>query len=220
MDAEVGRVLEVVDRLGLAENTLVVFTSDNGFNTGHHGIWGKGNGTYPQNMYDTSVLVPAIFRQPGRIPAGAVVDDLVSAYDVVPTLLEWLGVAHPEPAGLSGSSFASVLRGTPSSARDHVVVFDEYGPVRMVRTSEWKYVHRYPAGPHELYDLRTDPGETTNLHGRAEHAAVQDGMRARLESWFAEHVETAHDGALLPVTGWGQRAPLSEPAFASGPPQP
>ena len=82
MDAGIGHILETLDELGLAEDTLVVFTSDNGFSCGHHGFWGKGNGTFPLNMYEESVKVPFIARHPGRIPAGVVCDSLVSAYDL------------------------------------------------------------------------------------------------------------------------------------------
>ena len=92
MDAGIGHILETLDELGLAEDTLVVFTSDNGFSCGHHGFWGKGNGTFPLNMYEESVKVPFIARHPGRIPAGVVCDSLVSAYDFMPTLLDYLGL--------------------------------------------------------------------------------------------------------------------------------
>jgi len=83
MDAAIGRVLQEIETQGLTENTLVVFISDNGMNCGHHGIWGKGNGTRPQNMYDTSVKVPCIFSHPKRIRAGQVSDALLSGYDKI-----------------------------------------------------------------------------------------------------------------------------------------
>ncbi|MGN5734636.1 sulfatase-like hydrolase/transferase [Arthrobacter psychrochitiniphilus] len=66
MDAAIGRLMAHLQELGLREDTLVIFSSDNGFNCGHHGVWGKGNGTFPQNMYDSSVKVPAIFNWPGH----------------------------------------------------------------------------------------------------------------------------------------------------------
>ena len=98
MDAAIGRVLDELERSNLAESTLIVFMSDNGMNCGHHGIWGKGNGTRPQNMYDTSVKVPCIIAQPGRIPAGQVSHAMLSGYDVFPTLVDYLGVSHPPAA--------------------------------------------------------------------------------------------------------------------------
>lgn len=209
MDRAVGRVLEQLSSLGLDESTLVVFTSDNGMNCGHHGIWGKGNGTYPQNMYDSSIKVPLIFAQPGRIAAGGRSDVMISGYDMMPTVLEYLGVKWERPAGLPGRSFAGVLDDEGSADElDSVVVYDEYGPVRMIRTRDHKYVHRYPDGPHELYDLRADPGERSNLVDQPACAAERDQLRSRLESWFDTYVEPTRDGRDSPVSGLGQLAKI------------
>ena len=111
MDVGIGHILETLDELGLAEDTLVVFTSDNGFSCGHHGFWGKGNGTFPLNMYEESVKVPFIARHPGRIPAGVVCDSLVSAYDFMPTLLDYLGLKPLDMAKRPGVSFVPALLG-------------------------------------------------------------------------------------------------------------
>src|SRR5688500_7052503 len=162
MDAAIGRVLAALERDGLARSTLVIFMSDNGMNCGHHGIWGKGNGTRPQNMYDTSIKVPCIMAQPGRIPDGRVCDQLLSGYDVVPTLLDHAGLSESRAHKKPGRSFEPILAGRSLPSAREVVVYDEYGPVRMIRTKEWKYVHRYPNGPHELFDLVADPGERIN----------------------------------------------------------
>ncbi|MGW1462997.1 sulfatase-like hydrolase/transferase [Streptomyces sp. NPDC002308] len=242
MDAAIGRVLDRLDALGLTESTLIIFTSDNGFNAGHHGIWGKGNGTFPQNMYDSSVLVPFLIAQPGRIPAGRHSEALLSQYDVLPTLVEHLGLGHHHDPALPGRSFADILAGTdpaptdtgrgngpgagqgsdpgmgadparnhPTEAadRERVVVYDEYGPVRMIRTRDLKYVHRYPHGPHEFYDLAADPGEEHNLVDDPARAAERIDLAARLDAWFARYVDPAQDGARLPVTGSGQRTPVA-----------
>jgi len=209
MDANVGRVMARIDALGLAGNTLVIFTSDNGMNMGHHGIYGKGNGTFPLNMYDTSVKVPMVISRPGHVPAGRTCDAMLSHYDVMPTLLDYLGIEGEAPDGLPGRSFAPLLRGKPLcgrpfDGRDEVVVYDEYGPVRMIRTREWKYVHRYPYGPHELYDLVNDPDERRDLVGEPDRQEVIVEMRRRLEEWFFRYVDPAVDGAREPVTGRGQ----------------
>jgi arylsulfatase A-like enzyme len=205
MDAGVGRVLAYLDESGIRENTLVLFTSDNGMNMGHHGVWGKGNGTFPLNMYDTSVKVPGIVSHPGRVPTGVRVEAMVSHYDVLPTLLEYAGVENTIQEPLPGRSFANLLTDpTGSPARDEVVVYDEYGPVRMIRTAEWKYVHRYPYGPHELYDLARDPEETANLVEEAGQGARVRQMRSRLADWFSIYVDPRRDGARQPVTGFGQ----------------
>lgn len=206
VDRGVGDLLETLRRHELDEHTLVVFTSDNGFNCGHHGFWGKGNGTYPQNMYDESVLVPAIFHQPGRVPGGRVSSDLLSAYDVFCTLLEYVGVPYEPNVKSPGASFAGLLTDDPSwHGADRIVVHDEYGPVRMIRTQEWKYVRRAPGGPDELYDLVDDPGEETNLVADATHADRLARMSTQLDQWYDRYGDPQHDGRDLPVTGWGQR---------------
>jgi arylsulfatase A-like enzyme len=218
MDAAIGRVLAALDQAGLAESTLVLFMSDNGMNCGHHGIWGKGNGTRPQNMYDTSVKVPCIVAQPGRIPAARVDEHLLSGYDVFPTLVDYLGLQHDAKHPQPGRGFRRILDGQGSGGHDEIVVYDEYGPVRMVRTREWKYVHRHPAGPHELFDLRHDPGERRNLVDDPSTRGVVEHLRGRLQSWFNRYVDPQRDGSDRGVTGCGQigrvDAPESRPAFA------
>lgn len=206
MDAGIGRVLAHLDALRLTGSTLVIFMSDNGMNCGHHGIWGKGNGTRPQNMYDTSVKVPCLFSQPGRI-APSVRHDLLSGYDLFPTLLDYLGVADPKAASRPGRSFRGTLEGeAPTAAQNDrdVVVYDEYGPVRMVRTREWKYVHRFPGGPHELYHLAGDPRERIDLIDDPASAPMRDALRGRLDAWFARYVDPPVDGAHAYITGCGQ----------------
>ena len=204
MDTGFGRLLDWLEQRGLRDNTLVIFTSDNGMNMGHHGIYGKGNGTFPQNMYDTSVKVPMLMSLPGRIPPNEVVDELLSHYDLMPTLLEFVGLDMPRDESLPGFSFAPLLRGKAGSSRDEVVVFDEYGPVRMIRTREWKYVHRYPYGPHELYNLQSDSGEKLNRIDDKTCCAVREQLKSRLESWFCRYVDPARDGTHEAVTGNGQ----------------
>jgi len=216
VDRAVARVLHALDAAGVREQTLVVFTSDNGFNCGHHGVWGKGNGTVPQNMYDTSVLVPFIANHPHRIPAGRVSAQMVSGYDFAPTLLDYLGVDYQPPQDAPGRSFAALLRDAPASAdspgqREHVVVFDEYGPARMIRTPAAKYVYRHPNGPHEFYDLSVDPGEEHNLVGDPARRSTVRELHGELSAWFAAHVEHANDGIRLPVSGYGQRNRAREP---------
>ena len=210
LDRGVGKLLDWLESHGLRENTLVIFSSDNGMNMGHHGIWGKGNGTFPMNMYDTSVKVPVLFSQPGTLPHNVKNDDLLSHYDIFPTLLETLGFENPYAARLPGRSFAGLLRGETAWSREEVVVqtpgavYDEYGPVRMIRTREWKYIHRYPYGPHELYDLVNDPGEETNRISDPGVARQVTEMKARLQEWFLRYADPRLDGRHEAVTGKGQ----------------
>ncbi len=218
MDAAIGRVLAAVP-----DDAIVVFASDNGFSCGQHGFWGKGNGTFPLNMYDSSVKVPTIIRGPG-IEQGGVREELVSAYDMAATLMELVGL-DPAPFETGpGRSFASLLpaRGDDDDTRSggddaagHVVVHDEYGPARMIRSQRWKYVHRHPFGPHELYDMVADPGERVNLVEREEHAPRVAELRARLHDWFRRHGDPDADGAALPVFGAGQRGPLADDPLAA-----
>ena len=81
-----------------------------------------------------------------------------------------------------GRSFRPALLGETDDAQDEVVIFDEYGPVRMIRTQEWKYVHRYPYGPHELYDLVNDPDERKNLVDEKSKVSLVKEMRQQLAS--------------------------------------
>ena len=205
MDEQIGRILDKLEQDNLTENTLVIFAGDNGMSMGHHGIWGKGNGTFPFNMYDTAVKVPFLASLPGMIPKGVVNDDLVSAYDVFPTILELTGIANEREQELPGRSFLDLLCGEKRIEQERtVVVYDEYGPVRMIRTKEWKYVHRYPYGPHELYDLVNDPKEEKNLFAEEVYAEKIVEMRGYLEDWFALYVNPDRDGAKEGVTGGGQ----------------
>jgi choline-sulfatase len=203
VDRGVGQILARLDEMGLRENTLVIFSGDNGMNMGHHGIWGKGNGTFPLNMYDTSVKVPFLLSWPGQLPQGVTDTNLLSHYDIRPTLLDLLGIPLGE-TDLPGASFAPLLRGEVFRQRERVVVFDEYGPVRMIRSREWKYVHRYPYGPHELYDLLNDPGEERNLCSGAAYRATAEAFKGELDAWFLRYVDPRIDGVREPVTGKGQ----------------
>lgn len=142
---------------------------------------------------------------PGTVPADVVHSGMWSHYDWMPTILDFLGIENPSADALPGSSFAHVLRGENDLGRERVVIFDEYGPVRMIRTREWKYVHRYPDGPHELYNLGDDPGERINLMDTpASCSDIVSSLRRDLEAWFKRYTRPERDGSKLPVTGSGQ----------------
>ncbi len=192
VDRAVGRLLVELDKLGLTRDTLVVYTSDQGFCTGHHGFWGKGNGTNPRNAYDTSLQMPMIFSHPGRLPAGKTVDAMVSAYDFMPTVLDYLGVKPPTDRNLPGRSFAPMLRGDKQADWSDAV-FGEYGQLRFIRTADHKYVHRANGGPFELYDLAKDPDETNNLVDRPEHRELRNALRKRMLDWFERYGEAGAD---------------------------
>jgi arylsulfatase A-like enzyme len=116
----------------------------------------------------------------------------------MPTLLDLLGFVNPEADALPGESFAPVLRGGSLNREDSAVVIgDEYGPNRMLRTPDWKYVRRFPDGPNELYHLAVDPGEKQNRVDQPEYRAVQAAMREHLDAWFDRYVIPDLDGARL-----------------------
>ena len=208
MDADVGRILDRLETRGIREHTLVVFVSDNGFSCGHHGFWGKGNGTHPLNMYENSVKIPAVMSQPGVIPENYVQPAMVSACDFMPTLLDYLDLPLPEGRSLPGQSFLPSLLGKEDRARESIVIYDEYGPTRMIRTAEWKYIHRYPDGPNELYDLVNDPDERENRIDESGQSSRIVDLNGMLEEWFVRHTVPEKDGKDLPVTGSGQMRPV------------
>ena len=203
MDADVGRLLDKLEALGIAEDTIVMFMADNGMNMGHHGIWGKGNGTFPFNMYDTAVKVPFLVSWPGHYPSGVVCRRMCSQYDFFQTLLDMVGIRRQLPDGLPGRSFADVFDGNTEKA-GAVVVYDEYGPTRMIRTEEWKYICRSSYGPDELYHLSEDPEENNNLSADPEYAALINRMYIQLTRWFYTYADPAMDASREGVTGYGQ----------------
>ena len=203
MDADVGRLLDKLEALGIAEDTIVMFMADNGMNMGHHGIWGKGNGTFPFNMYDTAVKVPFLVSWPGHYPSGVVCRRMCSQYDFFQTLLDMVGIRRQLPDGLPGRSFADVFDGNTEKA-GAVVVYDEYGPTRMIRTEEWKYICRSPYGPDELYHLSEDPEENNNLSADPEYATLINRMYIQLTRWFYTYADPALDASREGVTGYGQ----------------
>ena len=220
LDRGVGQILSHLEALGLRENTLIVFGSDNGMNMGHHGVWGKGNGTFPLNMYDTSVKVPFLMSWPGHLPQGIVDNHLLSHYDFFPTLIDFLGFSDPATGSLPGRSFAPLLRGEVLEGHASVVVLDEYGPVRMIRTQTHKYIHRYPYGPNEFYDLANDPGERVNRIKDADQQMLICELKARLDEFFLRYSDPDLDGSRLGVTGKGQMTlagtrSQGQPAFDS-----
>ena len=204
MDAAIGRIVEKLQEEGVLDNTLIIYSSDNGMSMGHHGIWGKGNGTKPVNMYDSAVKVPCIFRLPGVVKQREVNHELISHYDFFETILDITGIPYTQESSQPGRSFAPLLTGEKEHVRDSVVVYDEYGPCRMIRTKEWKLVIRLPEGPNELYCLKNDPGEEKNLYQNEEFKEVINELSAGMEEWFAKYTVPCFDGSKEKVTGDGQ----------------
>ncbi len=186
-DANVGRVLDKLQELGKRDDTLVIFTADQGYNSGQHGVWGKGNGTWPFNMYEESIRVPMIWNHPGQIRPRQTVREMVSSYDYFPTILDYLGV-KPSASARShrmGRSYAGLLRGRRPRSWENRLFF-EYSFVRGVRTETLKYVERTKDWPSELFDLEADPGETTNRIDDPAYAQRLATLRKEMSEWFTK----------------------------------
>lgn len=203
MDDGIGKILKTLEDKNMLDNTLVVFTSDNGMSMGHHGIFGKGNGTFPLNMYDTAVKVPMIVSYPKCLDKGIVNEDLLSHYDIFPTIVDALDLDYTTDE-LPGKSFLPRLLDKEQSGDDAVVVYDEYGATRMIRTKEHKYIHRYPYGPHEFYDLTCDPDEKNNEVDNEKYQDIIISMRKSLNDWFYKYADPKVDGSHEAVKGRGQ----------------
>lgn len=193
VDDGVGRVMETLKKHGLDETTLVVFTGDQGLAAGHSGFWGMGDHTRPFTGYDWTTHVPLIWRHPGKVAAGKRSDVMVSNYDFLPSVLDYLGLKDRQTADppSPGRSYAPVLRGE-RTAWENVTYFD-FENVRSIRTDRWKLITRFPNGPNEFYDLSADPGERTNLIDRADHADRRRELRQRLDAFFARYVDPKYD---------------------------
>ncbi len=193
IDDGVGRIMETLKKHKLDDDTLVLFTADQGLAGGHSGFWGMGDHTRPLTAYDWTMHVPLIYRHPGRIPAAKRSDLLVSNYDLLPTVLDYLGpkAKLPDKPPLPGRSYAEVLRGKRVEWDN--VLFFEFENTRAIRTPEWKYIHRFPDGPDELYDLKNDPGERKNLIDQMNHAATQKDLRKRLDEFFDRYADPKYD---------------------------
>ncbi len=214
IDDGVGRILSTLERLGLDEDTLVIFMGDQGLAGGHSGFWGMGDHTRPLTAFDWTMWIPMIFRHKGSIPPGRRSELLVSNYDVFPSLLAYLGVEAPQQPPRPGRNFEPLLRGSDVEWSDEV--FYEFENVRAIRTSEWKYIERIHQSPNELYDLRSDAGERLNRHGAAELAQVQADLKLRLHSFFDRYAEPqwnlwkegASKTGLITADLFGQAKPL------------
>jgi arylsulfatase A-like enzyme len=207
VDDGVGRVLEALAKAGLDGDTLVVFTSDQGSAFGQKGLWGNSSWGSPYPAYNANMQVPLIVRQPGRIPAGRRVDHTVNGFDLLPTIVDYVGLGDRSIAGTPGRSLAALLRGGP--AGEEPPAFFEYLTTRVIQTREWKYTRRFLDAPDELYDLARDPGETRNLAGDPAHAAVVRDLDARLTAFFARHADPRWDiwrgGTAKAVLAYGGR---------------
>ena len=163
IDEGVGMIFDALEDIGKLDETVVIFTSDNGFLMGEHGQFNA-----KRWAYEDSILIPFVMRYPPLIKAGTKLSQLLLNIDVAPTMLELAGAEAPDP--IHGESFVPVLRDPSASGRDSFLAeyfVEVVGSVphwQAVRTKRWKFIH-YPtlSGMDELYDLASDPGEVRNV---------------------------------------------------------
>lgn len=188
IDDNIARVIGALQARRQWENTIIIYTSDHGCAIGHKGFFGKGNSTRPLNMYEVSLRVPLIVSGPGV--EAQEVEEYVDHCDTFHTICELAGVDLPRDEIYAGGSYAAMLRGE-NMAWDNTR-YGEFGDLRMIRDERWKLVWRYPAGPHDLFDLREDPDEETNVF--AEHPRVVEAYKARLDEFYAQREDAELTG--------------------------
>ncbi len=193
VDDGVGEIMAALKRLGLDDNTLVIYTADQGWMGGQNGLWGMGDHTDPVTGFDLMMQIPLIFRHPGGIPAGQTSDLIVSNYDFMPTVLGHLGLGDkmPQKPKSPGRDFSPALAGGAIEWEN--IMFYEFEILRAVRNERWKYIARHPNGPFELYDMQADPQERMNLYGQPGMDAVREDMAGQLARFFDQYADPQYD---------------------------
>ncbi|MFA6562632.1 MAG: sulfatase-like hydrolase/transferase [Verrucomicrobiia bacterium] len=177
MDAQIGRVLAALRASGQAENTVIIFSADQGLAVGSHGLRGK------QNLYDHTFSVPLIFSGPG-IPKSRRVAAQCYLRDLFPTTCELAGVKIPET--VQGKSLVPVLTGKADSVYPHLIGYFT-DTQRAIRTDRWKLIWYPKLERQQLFDLATDPNELKDLAAEPRYSATRDDLRAKLEAWLKEN---------------------------------
>lgn len=187
VDDGVGELLQYLEDNDLAENTIVIYTSDQGFYLGEHGWFDK------RFMYEESFRTPLLMRYPKEIEKGTVVSQLVQNLDFAPTLLDYAGV--PVPPDMQGESFRKLVNGTSTEWRDAVYyTYYEYPSVHMVKrhygiaTDRYKLMHfYYDIDEWEMYDLEKDPSELNNVYNDPAYADIKEELHRKLTDLRAKY---------------------------------
>ena len=194
MDKQIGQILDKLEELGQAENTLVVFTTDHGHLYGQHGLIAKG-----PFHYEDLVRVPFIARYPGQIPAGQESESLQSLVDLAPTFLSAAGLSIPR--SMTGLDQTPAWFGQQEAVRDHVIVENHHQPTTIhVKTyvdQRYKLTVYYNREYGELFDLETDPDEINNLWDKPEYATLRAELVMKLL-----HAEMGKEPLWMPRV-WG-----------------
>jgi arylsulfatase A-like enzyme len=199
IDEATGRVMDELEANGLRESTLLIFTSDHGLNCGQHGMWGKGNATFPYNMVDESIRIPLIFNQPGYLYQGQRRNEYVDHCDVFQTLVDYAGLELPERGEnyYPGLSFLPILNNSGSLEggdwRNYQIC--EYGDLRMLRTETHKLILRYhEEGANELFDIKKDCRETVNIYNEKEMQPLVESLTLKMNNFFARYEDPVKSG--------------------------
>ncbi len=201
VDESVGRILQYLEETGMDENTIVIYTSDQGFYLGEHGWFDK------RFMYEESYRTPLVIKWPGQIEPGSVNKDIVSNLDFAQTFLDAAGL--PDPDDMQGRSMLPLLRGerVEDWRTAHYYHYYEYPAVHSVKrhygiaTDRYKLMHfYYDIDEWEMYDLETDPHEMQNVYDDPEYLSVRDDLHVRLDQLREKYGETEEDSfRILPV---------------------
>ena len=194
LDAQVGRILDVLDKNGLRENTLVVFAGDNGLAVGQHGLLGK------QNLYEHSIRVPMIFSGPS-IPVSKQTNAFVYLSDITPTVLDWLGI--PAPPTVEAKSLLPLIRDQKAMVRRNI--YNVYGHwSRSIKTADGYKLIVYNVNgvsTTQLFNLRKDPWETKNLSSDPGQTKRIMQMREQLK----QEMQITHDDLNIDLPHWGRK---------------
>lgn len=190
VDRNIGRVLDYLDDSGLSENTMVIYTSDQGFFLGEHGWFDK------RFMYEESFRTPLLIRYPNKIKQKSVNNDLVQNIDFAPTILDIAGVEIPKE--MQGKSLVPLFENDNGNWRDALYYhYYEYPGIHMVkrhygvRTDRYKLIRfYYDIESWELYDLEKDPKEMNNIYGNSNYKEVQIELHKKLEELRAKYQDS------------------------------
>jgi arylsulfatase A-like enzyme len=180
LDGQIGRILEALKESGQAENTIIIYSADNGLALGSHGLMGK------QNVFEDSMRVPLVIAGPG-IPAGKSTHSFTYLTDVFPTVCDITGTAAP--TDLEGESLRPLWQGKKKKIRDSVF-FPFLKVQRAVRDERWKLIAYPKAGVLQLFDLKNDPDEIHNLIDAPEHAGETKRLLKLMKEWQAKAGDT------------------------------
>jgi arylsulfatase A-like enzyme len=185
LDDDVAALLARLSEKALLDRTLIVFTSTCGSLLGRHGLWDSAPASDPPNMYEEVVATPLVWSWQGRVPPQLTRPELVSAYDLLPTLCDLTGAAPPA-RNLCGRSYLPLATGKPLPRKQtwRTTVFAHYQNTEMVRDKRYKLVRRDQGkGPGEVYDLNVDPRERVNQYENPQFVTVRTSLAAELSRW-------------------------------------